>query len=224
MNTHDNGLEPTPQDWGFPANPTRANQECWDRQESFLEAYKRTSLLTHAARAAEVSVYAVDKWISRDVYAFKKRMETAHREYCDWIREEIQSRLAEPKGNRGSDILLMFEAKAAMPEMYREEVKVIGVDTAKQMMDRLREMATKEREQQAALEAPAIEGQFQEVPPPGAAAVVKPPPPAHPEPERSPPALPQSVSAKEKRMMQLKMEREARSARRPTPAREVRRR
>jgi hypothetical protein len=160
MNMHDDAQEPTPQDWGFPANPTRANQECWDRQEAFLEAYRHTSRLTHAARAVGVSIYAVDKWLSRDVYSFKKRMDMAHREYCDWVRGVIQERLVNPQGNRGSDILLMFESKAAMPELYREEVKVVGVDASKQMMDKLREMAARERKQ---LEAPAIEGEFKEV-------------------------------------------------------------
>jgi hypothetical protein len=162
MNMHDDAQEPTPQDWGFPANPARANQECWDRQEAFLEAYRHTSRLTHAARAVGVSIYAVDKWLSRDVYSFKKRMDMAHREYCDWVRGVIQERLVNPQGNRGSDILLMFEGKAVMPELYREEVKVIGADASKQMMDKLRELAMKERER-AALEAPAIEGEFKEV-------------------------------------------------------------
>jgi hypothetical protein len=54
----------------------------------------------------------------------------------------------------------MFKEKAEWPEKYREEVKVIGVDASKQMMDKLRELAMKER---AALEAPAIEGEFKEV-------------------------------------------------------------
>ena len=32
----------------------------------------------------------------------------------------IDDRLENPQGNRGSDILLMFKAKAEMPEKYRE--------------------------------------------------------------------------------------------------------
>jgi hypothetical protein len=47
---------------------------------------------------------------------------------------------------------VMFAAKAEMPEKYREEVKVIGMEASKQMLDRLREMAMKERERQEALE------------------------------------------------------------------------
>jgi hypothetical protein len=55
----------------------------------------------------------------------------------------------------------MFKAKAEMPEKYREEVKVIGMEASKQMMDKLREMAMKERE---ALErGQVVEGQIREV-------------------------------------------------------------
>jgi hypothetical protein len=157
-------VEPTPQDWGFPARPNRANQECWGHQEAFLEAYKRTSRVTHAAKAAGVSIYAVDKWLSRDVYSFKKRMELALRVYCDSIRQIIHDRISNPQGNRGSDVLVMFEAKAAMPELYREEVKVVGMDASKNMLDKLRELASRDLERQAALErGEVVEGEYREV-------------------------------------------------------------
>jgi hypothetical protein len=89
-------------------------------------------------------------------------MEYAHQDYREFLEGLIHERLVNPQGNRGSDILLMFKEKAEWPEKYREEVKVIGVDASKQMMDKLRELAMKERER-AALEAPAIEGEFKEV-------------------------------------------------------------
>jgi hypothetical protein len=164
MNTQDDELEPvepTPQGWGFPAKPNRANQECWDHQEAFLAAYRHTSRVTHAARAVGVSIYAVDKWLSRDVYSFQKRMELARREYCDSVRQMIQHRLNNPQGNRGSDILLMFEAKAVMLEMYREEVRIIGAEKQIELLDKLREMATKERQRQ--LEAGSVEGEYREM-------------------------------------------------------------
>src|ERR671919_225845 len=158
-------VAPNPQDGGFPARPNRASQECWDHQEAFLEAYRHTSRVTHAARAVGVSVHAVDKWLSRDVYSFKKRMELARRVYCDSIRQIIHDRISNPQGNRGSDVLVMFEAKAVMPEMYREETKILNADVPFQMLDRLKEMARKERERQAALEAPAVEAVYRDVTP-----------------------------------------------------------
>src|SRR5918992_2139037 len=192
MNTHDEGLQPmegpedgaldpvapNPQDWGFPARPNRASQECWDHQEAFLAAYRHTSRVTHAARAVGVSVHAVDKWLSRDVYSFKKRMELARREYCDWVRQIIQERISSPQGNRGSDVLLMFEAKAMMPELYREEVKVLNAEAPIRMLEMLKELGKRELEgeQLAALEAPVVEAVYREVSVAGQESTVKTPP------------------------------------------------
>jgi hypothetical protein len=165
MNTHDDALEltaPTPQDYGFPANPTLRNIQCWDHQEAFLKAYGELGTILHAARAVGIHRTTVNLWLSSDLYSFKKRMEYAHQDYREFIEGLIHERLVNPQGNRGSDVLLMFKEKAEWPEKYREEVKVIGVDASKQMMDKLRELAMKERER-AALEAPAIEGEFKEV-------------------------------------------------------------
>jgi hypothetical protein len=60
MNMHDDASEddavgqtdPTPQDWGFPANPSIVNQQCWDRQEAFLIAYAQLGTILHGAKAA----------------------------------------------------------------------------------------------------------------------------------------------------------------------------
>jgi hypothetical protein len=153
---------PTPQDYGFPANPSTVNKQCWVRQEAFLAAYGGLGTILHAARVAGIHRDTVNKWTSADLYSFKKRMEDAHQDYVESVERTMNDRLANPQGNRGSDVLLMFKLKAEAPEKYREEVKVVGVDASKQMMDRLRELAMKDRER-AALEAPAIEGQFKEV-------------------------------------------------------------
>jgi hypothetical protein len=163
MNMHDDALEataPTPQDYGFPANPSTVNKQCWIRQEAFLAAYGELGTILHAARVAGIHRDTVNKWIAADLYSFKKRMELAHQDYREFLEGLIHERLVNPQGNRGSDILLMFKEKAEWPEKYREEVKVIGVDASKQMMDKLRELAARERK---ALEAPAIEGEFKEV-------------------------------------------------------------
>jgi hypothetical protein len=105
-----------------------------------------------AAEAVGIHRGTVNKWISADLYSFKKGMDLAHDDYCDWIQGIIRDRIANPQGNRDSDVLVMFAAKAERPEKYREEVKVIGMEASKQMLDKLREMAMKERERQDALE------------------------------------------------------------------------
>ena len=116
-----------------------------------------------ATEAVGIHRDTVNKWISADLYSFKKGMDLAHDDYCDWIQGIIRDRIANPQGNRGSDVLVMFAAKAERPEKYREEVKVIGMEASKQMLDRLREMAMKERERQEVLEqGGVVEGQIRE--------------------------------------------------------------
>ncbi len=91
-------------------------------------------------------------------------MQRAHKQYVESLEQEMDYRLKNPQGNRGSDVLLMFKLKAEAPQKYREEVKVVGIEASKQMMDRLREMARKERERQAALErGEVVEGECREV-------------------------------------------------------------
>jgi hypothetical protein len=51
--------------------------------------------------------------------------------------------------------------RAEAPEKYREEVRVLGVETQVAMLDRLREMATRERQRQ--LQEGAVEGEYTEV-------------------------------------------------------------
>jgi hypothetical protein len=78
----------------------------------------------------------------------------------------LKDRLEDPQGNRGSDVLLMFKAKTKMPHKYREEVKVLGMEASKHMLDQLRDMALKELEKRKELEAgeaQAVEGEFRQV-------------------------------------------------------------
>lgn len=73
MNTHSNdALEPTPQDYGFPASPTLRNLQCWDHQEAFLKAYGELGTILHAARAVGIHRTTVNLWLSSDLYSFKK--------------------------------------------------------------------------------------------------------------------------------------------------------
>jgi hypothetical protein len=69
---------------------------------------------------------------------------------------------ADRKGNH--DILRIFRLKAEHPEKYREEVKIIGAETQVQSLDRLRELAGRERAQREALESgQVVEGEVREL-------------------------------------------------------------
>jgi hypothetical protein len=207
MNRHDDALEttaPTPQDYGFPASPSLRNIQCWDYQEAFLKAYGELGTIIHAARAVGIHRMTVNTWLTSDLYSFRKRMDLAHDDYVENVGRMMNERLANPTGNRGSDVLLMFKLKAEAPQKYREEVKVVGIEAPKQMMNRLREMATKERQRE--LEAPAIEGEYKEVP----LALTPPPtpPPAEPPPRPPVPVLSPPTTVRPSAKIQL-MERRA---------------
>ena len=55
---------------------------------------------------------------------------------------EIDSRINDPKGNRGSDVLLIFAAKAEDPEKYREQVQIVDTQNTKDLLDMLKNLGT----------------------------------------------------------------------------------
>lgn len=163
MNTPDDALGPTPQEYGFPVNPSVVNQQCWGRQQAFLKAFGQLGTIRAAARTIGIHRSTVNLWLSTDLYSFKKRLADAKEEYREYLEDLIHERLSNPQGNRGSDVLLMFREKAEWPEKYREEVKVLGVSAPLQMLDKLRELAAKDLKERQALEVPAVDGEFREV-------------------------------------------------------------
>jgi hypothetical protein len=160
---YDDMSEPTPQDYGLPENPNPQQMQVWNRQELFLAAYAKIGKRGEAAKEAGLSISAVEKWVTGDVYGLRKRMKLAHERYVESLEQLMVERLTNPTGNRGSDVPLMFKLKAEAPEKYREQVKLLNVSAPIQMLDRLRALATKELKEREALEAgesPATEGNF----------------------------------------------------------------
>ncbi len=148
MNDHESGIEPLreqgdetteldiptgwPEDFGFPANPTMQQTQCWHSQERVLGAIQRTGTVHSAAIAAGLSVSALERWMGGDLYGFKKRREMALQVYDDMLDAEIDRRAVEgvdkPVIYKGeitgtykeySDNLLMFRRKQRDPS-YRD--------------------------------------------------------------------------------------------------------
>ena len=136
-------IEPSgkPEEFGLTPDATIEKKRVWDRQEVFLAAYRETGRIATAARQAGMTRWAVIHWQRGDVFDFRNRLEAAHHDWCeDKIEGLIDSRLETPEGNRGSDVLLMFKAKAEMPEKYREEVKIVDTSATKELLDQLRRL------------------------------------------------------------------------------------
>jgi hypothetical protein len=193
-------VTPGPASCGLPQNPTIQQRRCWDIQELFLAKYGRMGKKNRTAEAVGISVQAVEAWQARDLYGFNKRMADAHQRYVESLEAEMDETIkSRPVATQ---VLQIFRLKAEWPEKYREEVKVVGIEASKQMMDKLRELAARDRER-AALEAPAVEGVYKEVAQPQQESVGMPPP--------APPGPPARESAKDKRAAQVKTGRAARA-------------
>ena len=104
-------------------------------QETFLNTYATRGNATAGCGAAGVGRTSINRWLERDE-AFSTRYEQAKAKYCDRLRQEIDRRavngVLKPVYYQGekvgtireySDTLLIFQAKAKMPE-YREKVQV----------------------------------------------------------------------------------------------------
>jgi hypothetical protein len=130
----------------------------------FLEAYSKCGRITQAAEASGITRWCVDKWLQTDKYSIKKRLEFAHAKYVELWEQLMDARLETPTGNRGSDVLMMFKMKAIAPEKYREEVKVIGGDFGRSLIDKLVALERDSKKKQA-LEGGVVEGEVRELPP-----------------------------------------------------------
>jgi hypothetical protein len=201
----DDLLGPTPQDYGFPESPTFAQRDCWVRQEHFLEAFAQCGKIGVAANAIGVSRACVERWQGQDLYGFLKRMKQAHSQYVESLEAEMDATIkSRPVATQ---VLQIFRLKAEAPEKYREDVKVVGLDASKMMLDKLREMAAKDlqgQEAQKALESPTVEAVYGEVPQSegskrGTEASLVPPEP------------PPKESARERRAAQVRASRAART-------------
>ena len=72
---------------------------------------------------------------------FRELRDIAHQDWCEeFIESRIDDRLDNPEGNRGGDIHLMFQAKAGMPEKYREQVTVVDTSAIRESLDVLRSL------------------------------------------------------------------------------------
>ena len=165
MTTNENLMPPddqdSPKEYGFPESPTSRDIQVWEHQEQFLRAYAKIGRLCHAADQSGMSERIVQKWQSADKFAFKKRLHAAHQRYVEKLELQMDSYVENMK--QGSHLLHMFRLKAEAPEKYREEAKIVVQDNAKELLERLTEMAGKEIAEREKLEGGATEGEYREI-------------------------------------------------------------
>jgi len=79
-------------------------------------------------------------WIAEDSYHFKSRLEHACHSFRERLQDIALSRIEEPQGNRGSDVLLMATLNAHWPEKYRRDSIIVNVDVAKDVLAEVRKL------------------------------------------------------------------------------------
>ena len=117
-------------------------KETWTNQQRFLEAYAVAGTIRSASPVAQVGRETVRLWQKGDVFSFRARFEAAQEKHADHLEDIMFSRIEDPQGNRGSDVLVIFAVKAAKPDKYREAV-VFTDDTSKDVLKQLQAGRTK---------------------------------------------------------------------------------
>ena len=115
----------------------RDQKASYARQTAVLEAYRVTGTLSEAARTCGLTPRAAYRWEEEDTMAFRSRLALAVREHGESMVDLMRSRLTDPTGNRGSDVLLMFYLKSWDPQRFKES-SAIQDSTARDLLSELR--------------------------------------------------------------------------------------
>lgn len=118
-------------------------------QDAYLAAFALSGEVVKSCRAAGVHHSTYYEWLQADAQGFKARIEEATLSFRESLQSRAIARIDDPKGNRGSDVLLMSMLNAWWPEKYRQTV----IDTssvAKDVLAELRRRKKAEREGKAA--------------------------------------------------------------------------
>ena len=94
-------------------------------QEVFCIAFAKTGTIKKACQIAGINRESVRLWEKNDVQGFREKYRRAQDEHADWLLELTWDRLENPKGNLGTDTLLI-----AANNTYNSwrDTTMIGVD------------------------------------------------------------------------------------------------
>ena len=109
-------------------------------QDRYLKAYSELGTVTHAADRAGIVRWTAYEWHVQDAHHFRVRLEKARDAFVDSLESIALTRVKEPAGNRGSDVLLMGMLNANHPGKWRRDVTVIGGDLSKDILSEVRKL------------------------------------------------------------------------------------
>ena len=160
----------TSQDWeAFLASLTASKRATVARQDAFLSGFASKGSIRSSAPGMELSRQLVYYWIEVDLCHFKSRLEQASHSFRERLQDIALSRIEEPKGNRGSDVLLMAALNAHWPEKYRRDSVIVNIDVAKDVLTAIDKLTAQRIAQAVTVEAAPVtaEGQVAKMLGPG---------------------------------------------------------
>ena len=166
-NEHDGNVALAVADEDIPSEvfTDKGGRQRWETQNVLLETYAKRGNPTAGCLAAGVSFRTHDRWLEGNVYGYRERFRLAHRVYIDSLEGMVGTRLEDPKGNRGSDVLLIARLNAEDPDKWRgNSVKLELPDELRDFMQR--RQAEDQETRKALPVATVIEHQAADEPPP----------------------------------------------------------
>lgn len=127
-------------------------KERYLRQEIVLSRYAQTKNRTFACAGAGVTVRTHERWLADDTYGYRKRLAGAKEAYSDYLSSMVTSRLKQPEGARGSDLLLIAAKNAVDPDWKGNTTTIELGDEFQQMMIKLQAEHTKQLEASTTVE------------------------------------------------------------------------
>ena len=131
----------------------------YGQQELFLAAYAVHGRLYLAAKASDISINTVESWQKSDIHRFKKRLKDAQQVCLERWEKVMDARLDAPKGNLGSDPLLMFKLKKLDPT-YRDNYVVVAPGLGLELLARINNVV---RQSLPAPEAGTVEAEVRDL-------------------------------------------------------------
>ena len=97
---------------------SQVHKQMAEKQALFLAAYVQLGTVAKACKAVKMSRTSHEWWMDRDSLGFRDRYNRALEARRDVVEGWVYDRLQDPKGNRGSDLLLMFANKGLNPDKW----------------------------------------------------------------------------------------------------------
>jgi len=137
---------------------SNTHKRIYETQVHFLKMYGRSGTILDAAKATGISRPTVYAWQKQDTLDFAARFQLAKEEYRESLENLAMSRLKDPRGNQGSDLLLMAMLNARWPERYWQNSESKN-ERAKEALNEIQDMH-REWKKKLQLEERIVEGEL----------------------------------------------------------------